>query len=101
MVHSIHLIIGSNTANIESSKIVVNYGEFAERKDEGDLFDDDEQKERIEMGKYEFNEKEYKKKLKKNDQIVYEMYNKYKYILEELDLYESQLLERIINVGGE
>ena len=41
------------------------------------------------------NQIEMKKKLKQNNKIVYEMYNKYKYLLEELDVYKDQLIEQI------
>lgn len=80
---------------IEAEKIVVSYGEFTVKKEEGDLFEEEDNTERIDASKFQLKEAEYKEKLKKNDSAVYEMYNKYKYLLEELDLYKDKLLERI------
>lgn len=75
--------------------MVVSYGEFAVKKEEGDLFEEEDLAERVEASKFELKEEEYKKKLKKNEKAVYEMYNKYRYLLEELDMYKDKLLENI------
>jgi hypothetical protein len=65
---------------------------------EGELFDkEEENKERIDAAKFNFDEAEYKEKLKANDQVVYEMYNKYRFLLEELNLYKEKLLDHITN----
>lgn len=39
-----------------------------------------------------------KKQLKQNNKVVYEMYNKYRYLLEELDLYKNHLIEQITDI---
>jgi hypothetical protein len=65
---------------------------------EGELFDkEEENKERIDAAQFNFDEAEYKEKLKANDQVVYEMYNKYRFLLEELNLYKEKLLDHITN----
>lgn len=80
---------------------MVSYGEYAERKKEGSLISEEDQKERIEFSKYEFNEAEYKNKLKQNDIAVYEMYNKFHFLQEELDMYKDKLIERIADFEPE
>lgn len=79
----------------DPNRIVVSYDEFEGRKEDGELFEEESNNERVDAARYEIDEIEYKKKLKQNDQVVYELYNKYKFILEELELYKDTLLDRI------
>ena len=87
--------IPNPTDSKESNKIVVSYNEFADRKADHDLFSEENDHQRIEYAQSEFNELEYKRKLQENDHIVYEMYNKYRFLLEELDLYKKKLFDQI------
>jgi len=40
--------------------VVVSYGEFAVKKEEGDLFEEEDLAERVEASKFELKEEEYK-----------------------------------------
>ena len=85
----------SNIGVEDPNKLIVSFDEFSERKSDGILFDGDDDEDRKEQALKELNEIECKRKLKENDQIVYEMYNKYRYLLEELTIYKHKLIEQI------
>ena len=59
------------------------------------MFDGENDNDRKDQALKEFSEIEFKRKIKENDQVVYEMYNKYRYLLDELNIYKHKLIEQI------
>ncbi|CAI2369478.1 unnamed protein product [Moneuplotes crassus] len=87
--------------NGNGDQIKVDYGEFATKRADGELFDEDQDDERLLASKYALKEAHYKEKIKKNDEAVYMMYNKYRYLTEELDLYKNTLMDKITEIDEE
>jgi hypothetical protein len=85
-----------------NEKIVVSFNEFADKQAEGKLFDETEEgSHRVDIAKFQLHEIENKRKLDKNNKVVYEMYNKYRYLLEELEVYKDKLIEQIEEIKAE